>query len=231
MKIIALIPVWHRLNELKLCLCSLSEIPQIEPILIISPGEDRDVIELAQQYRHVWYENKPIGSKLNYGIDQILDIDFDYLMNLGSDNLINPELIDLYNKTTSKFIGIDSFYMVDLNKKRTAIFRFHGIDYSPGAGRMVHKSILLKLRKIYIDRFNSGLDSCSADIIKVRLGISQDILNVKDYPYIIDIKTDQNINSFDSLMRLKERTELFEFYSIIDKFGKAGKQLKLLYND
>jgi hypothetical protein len=234
MKIIALIPVWHRFELLKLCLLSLSEIKEIEPIFIISPGENENVIDLSKQYRHIWHENLPMGAKLNHGISQIMHLEFDYLMNFGSDNLINPELIEIYMKIKDEFMGIDNFYMVDINSKKTAIFRFNDMSYSPGAGRLIHKSILIQLfkkQKLYINKFNSGLDSCSADNIFCSLGIKQTIIKTNDEAYIIDIKTDQNINSFDSLCKIYDRIEYFEFDSIINKFGKAGKQLKLLYYD
>jgi len=238
MKILALLPIWHRFGLLKLSVESLLE-SDIEPYLVISPGEDKEIIDYAKQFRHSYHENIPIGSKLNQSIADILkkEVQFDFLMNFGSDNLINPELVKIYESYLNKysFFGIDDFYIFDIVSKRTVYFKMFGVDYGIGAGRMIRKDILLRLQKkgqqLYINSFNSGLDSCSADIIKANFNMEQFIIHSDTIPLILDVKSLQNINSFENLCSLKERIVDADFNWVIRFFGKTGLKLKSLYHE
>lgn len=231
MKIIALIPVWHRFELLKMAVESLLQVKEIEPILIISPGEFPEIISYAYQFRHVWAINKPIGAKLNTGIIAIRNLEYDYLMNWGSDDILNKELFDLYTASYFNkfpFFGLSGCHIYNSLDNSVYYWDIKGVGYSIGAGRMIHKEIFRRLGSpIYQPSFNSGLDSCSSDLIQHVLGIKQVIIK-SEYPYILDIKTDENISKFNDLI-INNKLKQVDYEKIICKFGKIGRKATRLF--
>ena len=99
MKIIANIPCWKRPEVVRLM---LQYIPDwLTPVFCVSP-EDPHVDELVSSiklYGHdvVMTPNEPLGLKQNKLISYIkCNYEFDYMMHLGSDDIINPNILSLY---------------------------------------------------------------------------------------------------------------------------------------
>ena len=212
-KIVTLCPVWKRPNIFKEFIEDYKKFAkycpkkmEIELICILSE-EDNYYSKLAlicedNDIRYVIYKNDPVSDKLNAGINYICkNIDFDYLMNIGSDDLINPELWTIYKPymlASESYFGLDSFYCYENKTGLCCKFSYH---LPVGGGRMIHKRILKRILStgVLYPNGDSGLDTISHNRIVESTGYSG-VLIVTDNPMILDLKSDTNINSIGMLL-------------------------------
>ena len=242
--IIILIPVFGRVEIFKLCMKSIQNLMIVSkykfyPVIIISNNDPlhlkiRSICE-DLGFTFIYWTNKPIGAKLNAVISDVYrNIEFDYLMNFGSDNLINPELFQLYEpyiNENNKFFGINNAYLFDILTKSCVLFNCLAVDHAVGAGRMIHFDIIHHLQMIkqplYVDKYDSGLDSCSASSILFNCNTKETIIDAGDVPYILDIKCKENINTFESISKIfPDRLISKVFDDVCHYFGDAGELLK-----
>lgn len=227
MKILILIPVYKRPEVLQICLKSLkwfiSQVKSwdIEVICLLSP-EDKDLknnqkIVKKHDFQAIYFRNLPVANKINAGIEWIIENKtFDYLMNFGSDDLIHPSIEQLYAPYFEKkllFFGITTLFFYELRTKKTLFFNTYNHNGSIGAGRMIHSSILLKFVEqqypLYEPGLSAGLDCSSAMSIKRVLNVPDVYIDSGEFPYIVDIKTDTNINQ---LMHIETRTKCIKYF-------------------
>ena len=82
------------------------------------------------------------GTKMNIGVKEALEYDFDYMMNLGSDDIITKKLLDIYKpfmQDGRSMFGSTKVAFIDSIGKEIKHFDY-GILI--GAGRMIKKSVL-----------------------------------------------------------------------------------------
>lgn len=109
---------------------------------------DADNVMLAKKYKsdyQFFYENKPIGKKMNMAMVEAMKIDFDLLIQLGSDDMLTDNALKnmcLYYTAGVKFFGLNKVAMYD-SKTKTAGTYFYGNVF--GAGRCIAREILMKL--------------------------------------------------------------------------------------
>lgn len=207
MKILILVPIWGRPRITKIFVSCLKWAKLDAQVLMILSKEDQDYsknLELVKDYDHCIFKNEPLGKKLNAGIEYALDYDFDYLMNLGSDDLIHPSLFGLYRPFMEEkwqFFGLDKIYFYDIISGKLGL----SLEYLWGAGRVISRQILEKLREkgefLYKNEFFRGLDCNSIDKVKKLFNIDYKHLKSEDFPYIVDIKSEVGINDFILLQK------------------------------
>jgi len=208
MTILILIPIFKRPEIVKLFAKGLKRLMEcgheIIPLCILSPDDDyfEANLRLLDDFNLFEYHNLPVGRKLNAGIQAALQFDWDYLMNFGSDNILNPEIWDLYEpylKAGNPFFGLSNLYFYDNETKECILMNNYARSVSCGAGRMIHRKVFDKLEskglELYSDRLDSGLDTNSSEKL-TGLGFKETIINSGCYPYILDIKSRTNINGF-----------------------------------
>jgi hypothetical protein len=214
MTILTLIPLYKRPQITAICMKNLHRFASLVPewnlkvVCILSP-EDTDMKQnerIVKKYgfKAIYYKNLPVADKLNAGIQYVHDhYDFDYLMNFGSDDLIHPAISDLYRPYFDKgirFFGINSLYFKDMNTGKTIYFNTYNTNGSIGAGRMIHREIINQFVReampLCEPGLDCGLDTSSSMSIK-RLTKDVDvIIESGEFPFIVDLKTDTNINHF-----------------------------------
>jgi hypothetical protein len=211
MKILILVPIWQRPEVTKLWTDGMKWFKTENiSILTILSHEDKffnENLDLIHKYSFDYciFFNNPLGRKLNAGIEYALEnFDFDYLMNLGSDDLIHPGILCLYDvlmKNREQFFGLDKVYFYDKLTRRLALSK----PMLWGAGRMINRDLLdmMKNKKefIYNNGFNRGLDCNSIEKIKTLLGIDYKQVETNDFPYLVDIKTETGLNDFTLQLR------------------------------
>lgn len=114
-----------------------------------------DFADLCRKYDviGVEYKNKPLGEKWNAGLTAALRYEWDYLMTVGSDDLISEELMELYGWTDEAF-GINQCYVYDLPTGRSAIFEN---TYPIGLARCIRRDVVEDLgHKVGIKFFSSA---------------------------------------------------------------------------
>jgi glycosyltransferase involved in cell wall biosynthesis len=236
-KIAILIPVWGRAKVLEKCLKQLNIFIELCTnykfiVIFVLSDEDNENVKIRKMISSVdfYYEictetNDFLGLKMNKGIETALKNEFDYLMNLGSDNLLHPYLMDLYAPyiELGYFVfGINSYLMYDILKEESYHYepdmksRIKDEIYTHpiGAGRMIHRSAIEEIIEkdgfFYDNDRMRGMDMNSGNKL-IRHGYTQKIINAGEFPYIVDIKTGLNINTVDDILRMKpERLKLID---------------------
>lgn len=213
-KIIQLIPVWRRPHILNLFLKHLRRNPpdyaDVMPVFITSP-EDPDAEAIAWLLRRekvFQYKNQPLGEKMNAGINFIRSLKWDYLMNIGSDNIYTALLWELYREPFGRgavFFGINDFHCMNYHTGEIALIRGYntGPDDQPapiGAGRMIARSILPG-DDIYRKEWMWGMDGCSM----YRLwqdGHKAEVIETNGRPVMLNVMTLTNLTQWVELQGL-----------------------------
>jgi hypothetical protein len=94
------------------CLAGLDRIrshrDNLEVLGIISEEDYKSRCK-AHDVAWTFFENQPLGAKKNHGLKVALSKDWDYLMELNSDDLIKNELLDLYDTMSDDYLGVRNF--------------------------------------------------------------------------------------------------------------------------
>lgn len=200
-KILVYLAVWKRPAITELCFMGIQRMKThpdyaIEALAVIS---EESMIPLCEKYGINWvmYKNEPLGEKKNFGLQKAKEFQFDYLMEIGSDDLILNELLTDYLKYVGKFdfFGIsDAAY---INSESGECRRLISKSSTYGAGRMIHRSVLEKVGwKLWYDHLSKGMDNNSVLSLQ-RKGVRYSKCEPMAFPAVIDVKSQQNIWRFN----------------------------------
>lgn len=249
-RILLYFAVWGRHDVLRVCLegvkrlCAYSpDRFTIIPFAVCSNPEDAAVLD---QYNidHCSYPNDKLGEKKNYGLSQALSkYEFDYMLEIGSDDIISNDLLDLYEphmRLGALLLSVNTCFFIEIATSRVARW---SSDLIIGAGRAIHVSILKSMLKVefrftqsigginfdyrakqvimlaansadtyeacqlgvktgnlrfylWDDHINRGLDTNSHQRILRETNAYDTQLYIEE-PLVIDLKSGENINSFD----------------------------------
>lgn len=200
-KILIYLAVWRRPEITELCFMGINRLRNhpsydIDALAVIS---EPDMISLCNQYGIKWlmHENLPLGKKKNAGLVAAASYDFDYLMEIGSDDLITDDLLTQYLDYIGKydFFGIsDAAYIESENGTCRRLIT----DKSTyGAGRMINRKVLDAMGwRLWNDNLNRGLDNDSVRSIESK-GFNFYKVPAGNAPGVIDVKSDENIWRFN----------------------------------
>jgi hypothetical protein len=202
MKILFYLAVWKRPEITEICFMGLRRLMKTydsESLAVIS---EESMIPLCEKYGIMWmmHENLPIGKKKNAGLKHALNLEWDYVVELGSDDLIKNELIELYKP----FFGKDKFLSVGsvafINSENGAC-RWISARSPFGLGRCLHRSVIETVPELYRPNYNSGLDK-DISFKLGQLNILERIVPT-DKPLTIDIKSEVNIWKYSPVVGKK----------------------------
>jgi len=179
-------------------------LPDIEvDVFVIVSNQTAAALALAHGFKiSTIIPNMPLGKKMNEGLRQAMDLDWDYLIQSGDDNLYGTDLLVRYAYEIgqgTKFFGLSRLYFYDLHSNRIKVF---GSNQVFGAGRVIARSLLENMPKVWPDAINKGLDNASEKAITDFHGFDKvrvKPVNFSQLPYVIDIKTEHNIHSFQDV--------------------------------
>lgn len=207
-KLLVYLAVWKRPEITELCFMGLNRLRQhpdfdIQVLAVVSEPE---MIPLCEKYNvHcVTHENQPLGKKKNFGLKAAKSFEFDYLMEIGSDDLVLNELLDIYRDHIlfGKGIQKDFFGIKDVAyiESHSGICRRLQSNTRYGAGRMISRRLLENMDfKLWDDQKVRGLDNNSEwHIMKKGVGYWQ--LKPGELPMVVDVKSDVNIWGFNHLI-------------------------------
>lgn len=106
MKVLIFLAAWKRPEITEICFMGLNRLKKTrfapEAFCVIS---EESMIPLCEQYGIKWvmHENFPLGAKKNFGLSEALKLEWDYLIEIGSDDLVKNELLELYEKYFGKY--------------------------------------------------------------------------------------------------------------------------------
>jgi len=171
--------VYQRHKILKICVEGLRRLQNYKPGLFkidlfavgSTPEDDKVLTEL--EVDHCIHENLPIGKKKNYGLSEALKRKkFDYMLEVGSDDMLSNDILDLYLPYFQKgepAFGIGRVFMYNATTGQKAQFHHSG---AIGAGRCFN-------RKVFDILFNNAkirfLHSAAGPLIR---GAKGDVITV-----------------------------------------------------
>ena len=236
-KIVTMTPVWRRPEIFEICLKGIKRLQEyaperfeIIPFFIVSePEAEKQVLKYGFDY--INYSNDYLGAKKNAGLKAIMaKYKFDYLLELGSDNLVTNDYLDFiepFMREKTPQITPSDVWFVDTQIGKVAFWRTTKVL---GCGRCIHyNSIMVVLENnqdLWIPERNRGMDTCSWMMLR-----GYDIQNTivkPDKIYGLDIKSEVNINQIVKFMRTaKTITEILDRFperDMIYKLIKTSKQ-------
>jgi len=204
-KIMIFLAAWKRPEITEICFMGIERMRDnrmfdVDAMAVIS---EPSMIDLCYKYGIKWcmHENLPLGKKKNYGLTQAMTHQFDYLLEIGSDDLVKNDIFELYAPhfdAGKDVIGLSEFVM--MNSVDGECRKWSHDTGAFGVGRAISRRALdgMKLDegyKLWDDTINRGLDNNS----NFRLAIAG-FLGIRvhsDEPVAIDIKSDENIHRYD----------------------------------
>jgi hypothetical protein len=203
MKVLCVIPLWHRPIVTEVCLRNLERTRvefaingiQFTPYCTVSDAHSE---HLCNKYNLLFIRtaNLPIGSKLDKAIATYPNA-WDYYMGIGSDNVLTTEAVDKLSARMKAGVGVAG-YQDMLFISGSKMKQYHSRVLF-GAGRVVSRALVedsIKLNGEFYGVKDRALDGASFRNIK-RTGYT-------DFNYIsgfdvIDIKGGEcNINGYDA---------------------------------
>lgn len=196
-KILILLPIWKREKITRICLDNLRELKKdinLDVLCVVSEQWAK-VAAIEFGFKYVEASNDNLGAKMNVGVKESLRYKYDYLMNMGSDDIVTRELFDIYEphlKRSEKFFGSTRLTFVDSVEKVAKRF-----DYKVmiGAGRCIRRDLIEGVKQMYDTDIDCGFDSNS-----MRKFLRHSMTEIENpYNTIYDIKSDINIWNYKEL--------------------------------
>lgn len=174
---------------------------------IVVGGSEPEHRALCEENGGEWVEtpNRPLGAKWNNICEAAFkETDSEYMLVLGSDDVMSPAMVDGYVipiKKGTPYAGLQScnFY----NTANGRLFNFSQFGVTVGCGRLLHRN-LLKLAEYrpWNETKEKGLDRSMDDKI-LRGNVLVEKLTTNVARWIVDIKSQENIWSYNTLRGVK----------------------------
>lgn len=175
-------------------------------VRIVAGGDEAEHRSLAADMGAEWVEtpNLPLGRKWNNICESAFKGEGDYLFVLGSDDLVSPALVQDYAAAAKKgvpYCAINECLFFGTIEQKA--FRFSQPGVAVGAGRMIHRNIMLAVNfRPWEDGLNKALDhSMDKKMLFRRVAVKW--MPVDDSRFILDVKSNVNIWSYDRLRSVK----------------------------
>lgn len=155
-KILFFLSVWKRPEITELCFMGLQRLMKHSSVKALAVISEREMIPLCHKYgiEFIYHDNEPLGAKKNAGLDYAMRLEWqwDYLIELGSDDLITEEIFEAYAPLMAageEFFGSDSMYFIDATDGHCRLYRAQEAQYGRGwgLGRALSRKAIEKFGK------------------------------------------------------------------------------------
>ena len=195
---------------------------------IVSGSEGDTSRKMVEAYGFTYIEipNIPLSTKMNAPLQIAKELKVDYVLCMGSDDIIHPDVLTEYLKymrSDVDYIGVTDFYFYDTTSKRSAYWggyrEKYRLGHTCGAGRALSSSLLDKWNwTIWEYKHDNLLDTS----MQIKLDSTQHTsvyfsLKSKDL-YGLDIKSSVNMTPFT----LWDNTQYIDSSKIKNKFDYLG---------
>lgn len=225
--------LWKRPQITKICFEGIKRLMRynpakfhITPVCVVSTLDDAAICE-EYGFEFVFTDNLPLGQKWNTGLKYALEnITFDYLVQIGSDDLLDSHILESYEKVITAGIhhaGVQDLYFIDPSTRRAIKYRYSTQFLRLiGAGRIFSRAALERSYPLWDNEINKSLDRSSEHQL-ILSGYPHRIIKTEE-PRVIDIKSAMNIWSYDHLMD-NGKGEPVAFESAISWVGDKEREL------
>jgi len=203
LKIVTFTPVWKRPEVFEICLKGLKRLKEydperfdITPFFIVSESIAAKMV-MDYGFDFIYSQNQPLGAKKNVGLDYVYDnYDFNYIMEIGSDDLITNDFLDFiepwFKDRVPQITPFDVWF-VDSATGKTAYWT---TEMVLGLGRSISKGAIAKVKKrglpMWQPEGKRGMDTFSWRTL-AKVGITNTLIKPEKI-YTLDIKSEVNIN-------------------------------------
>jgi hypothetical protein len=182
-------------------------------IVIDSDNSNYDIFKDHSSFIYHNHDNLPVSNKWNYGSSLCSSIDFDYIIIIGSDDILDESILIKYYEymiAGYDFIGILDLYVYNILTDNL----YYWSGYSEpirkgetiGLGRCLSKQLVKKLNyNLWHNNKNKGLDSSMNTKINNLSNIKKITFYSKDIGICCDIKSETNITSFSKLSKKMDK--------------------------
>jgi hypothetical protein len=196
-----MLPVWKRPEITEICFSGLDRLRShrdMDTLAVISEKEYRSRCK-KHNIEYTFFENSPLGRKKNHGLGVALKKDWDYLIEINSDDILKNELIDLYDTVNYDYVGLRNFCFIDSKTLECRQFQDKTIY---GIGRRYSRRLIEKVGELWKDDANIGMDNYANWKIWKQTGTEGKQLFTSE-PLAADIKSDVNLWPFNPDLGVK----------------------------
>jgi hypothetical protein len=163
------------------------------PVVCVSGAEDKTICD-KHNVSHIALPNKPLSDKWNAGFGFMGDAGVDYVIILGSDDIMSNEYLERAIEamnTGIRLIYTKEIYFYSAMKDYTGQLFLYKHRNPLGVGRCIHASVMEKLNWMpYTYAKNYGMDAVISKAVSLYVHKSREIKAP-----IVDVKTRTNMNS------------------------------------
>lgn len=167
MRIVFFLACWRRPEITELCFVGLQRLAKHDPVRFdvrsFAVISEESMIPLCKKYGidFLMHDNEPVGAKKNAGLNEVLNkYEFDYLIELGSDDLIFNGLLDYYEplmKAGEDFFASKNIAFVDGIGGGARLWQYDP-NLVQGLGRCLSRRLLDSMRgKVLVKAYESIL--------------------------------------------------------------------------
>ena len=218
MKILCMTPVWKRPEIFRLFIRSfkrLKEYADIELLAVLSPDDphftENFYIAHSIDAYDIKHDNYPFGRKKNFAGETAKRLEWDYLLELNSDSIVNPAIFELYRPYMEKrtpFFGLNNLYAVDYYTREAIFIPEYNEDMTFGSGQMLHRDAYVC--ELWTDELNDGMDTSKISHLR-KAGIAETVVDCGEVPMVVDIKTNTTISHYIELKARSTKQVDYEF--------------------
>ena len=219
MRITVVTGVWGRPHVFEMFAQGIKNLG-VEVKVIVAGSEGNASRAMVEKHGFYYREipNQPLGSKMSATTLMARDIGTDYVICMGSDDIISPELMQEYLKWMREgydYIAIQDLYYYDTVSKRASYwggYRGARLNHAAGPGRVISRRLMENWAwKPWRDQHSKMLDNSMQD----RISGKQKLLNLKELGlFAVDIKSSTNMTPFE----LWDNTQYIDVQIIKDQF-------------
>lgn len=198
--------------------------PDVEFHVIIAGSEWRasEYMVKNQGYTYIEIPNEPLATKHNSTTYAAGKLGVDYVICLGSDDIISPELFREYEKHMREgvdFIGVTDFYFYDTVTKKAAYWGGYRekwrLNHTCGAGRVLSARLMTAWDWMPWENKDSNILDNSMESKLAAMNHSKEIFSLKENGlYALDVKSSTNMTPF----KLWDNTEFIDTKIIHEQF-------------
>jgi hypothetical protein len=194
MKLVFIIPFFKRHDLTELCFSEI--VKQGYPVYAVG-SEGESSRKLAEKYgvKYLEYPNNPVSDKHNALTGMLKDVEFDYVVQIGSDDFVSKnfakELVKVLEQEMPDYTQFTGVYFYHQKDMFTSYF-----EGFTGAGRCYSKQVLEALNyALWESGKNYGLDTSSRNVLAAQ-GYTPLMLDMKQMGVeVLDVKYADNITS------------------------------------
>jgi hypothetical protein len=188
-----------------------------------SEGEQSRKMVESKGYIYLEVPNTPLAAKMNATTLKARELGCDYVLCLGSDDVIHPTLMSQYaNRIEAEidFIGVTDFYFYDIESKRSLYWGGYREKYrkgaTAGAGRLISARLMAKWNwQPWENKHSHILDNSMEDKLKALPDVKIETFSLESTgSFALDIKSSTNMTPFelwDNTIEINSDTILSKF--------------------